>query len=70
MTIRPLPFWSTIAVEARVLPAASFTTAPESLPEISSLKDPLAVGDYKLTWHAVASDDGYRTTGTLPFASK
>ena len=34
------------------------------------LKDPLATGDYKLTWHAVASDDGHRTTGTLAFASK
>src|ERR1700744_6081497 len=34
------------------------------------LKDPLAAGDYKLTWHAVASDDGHRTTGTVAFASK
>ena len=34
------------------------------------MKDPLAAGDYKLTWHAVASDDGHRTTGTLAFNAK
>src|ERR1700744_4697448 len=38
MTIRPLPSWSTIEVEATVAPAESLTVAPDSLPEISSLK--------------------------------
>jgi methionine-rich copper-binding protein CopC len=34
------------------------------------LKDPLAAGAYTLDWHAVASDDGHRTTGALAFSSK
>lgn len=34
------------------------------------LKSPLKPGDYKLDWHAVASDDGHRTTGALAFSSK
>lgn len=33
-------------------------------------KEPLKPGDYKLTWHAVASDDGHRTTGALNFSVK
>jgi methionine-rich copper-binding protein CopC len=33
-------------------------------------KEPLKPGDYKLAWHAVASDDGHRTTGTLNFSVK
>ena len=33
-------------------------------------KEALAPGDYKLAWHAVASDDGHRTTGTLNFSVK
>ncbi|MGZ5985761.1 MAG: copper homeostasis periplasmic binding protein CopC [Caulobacteraceae bacterium] len=33
-------------------------------------KEPLKAGDYKLAWHAVASDDGHRTTGTLTFSVK
>ena len=33
-------------------------------------KEPLKAGDYKLAWHAVASDDGHKTTGSLAFASK
>jgi methionine-rich copper-binding protein CopC len=33
-------------------------------------KEPLAPGDYKLAWHAVASDDGHRTTGTVNFSVK
>ena len=34
------------------------------------MKEPLPAGDYKLAWHAVASDDGHRTTGTLNFSVK
>ena len=34
------------------------------------LKEPLKPGDYKLDWHAVASDDGHRTTGILNFSVK
>lgn len=34
------------------------------------MKAPLAPGDYKVDWHAVASDDGHRTTGTVPFTVK
>ena len=33
-------------------------------------KEALKPGDYKLAWHAVASDDGHRTTGTLNFSVK
>jgi methionine-rich copper-binding protein CopC len=33
-------------------------------------KEPLKPGDYKLAWHAVASDDGHRTTGTVTFSVK
>ena len=33
-------------------------------------KEPLKPGDYKLAWHAVASDDGHRTTGTVNFSVK
>lgn len=33
-------------------------------------KEVLKPGDYKLAWHAVASDDGHRTTGTLNFSVK
>lgn len=34
------------------------------------LKAPLKPGDYKVDWHAVASDDGHKTTGVLPFTVK
>jgi methionine-rich copper-binding protein CopC len=34
------------------------------------LKAPLKPGDYKLDWHVVASDDGHRTAGALPFTVK
>jgi methionine-rich copper-binding protein CopC len=34
------------------------------------LKDPLKAGDYKVDWHAVASDDGHRTNGTVNFTVK
>jgi methionine-rich copper-binding protein CopC len=34
------------------------------------MKAPLKPGDYKLDWHAVASDDGHRTTGTFAFSVK
>ena len=33
-------------------------------------KEALKPGDYKLAWHAVASDDGHRTNGTLNFSVK
>jgi len=33
-------------------------------------KEALKPGDYKLAWHAVASDDGHKTTGTVPFSVK
>ncbi len=33
-------------------------------------KEALTPGDYKLAWHAVASDDGHRTAGTLNFSVK
>ena len=33
-------------------------------------KEPLKPGEYKLAWHAVASDDGHRTTGTVSFSVK
>jgi methionine-rich copper-binding protein CopC len=31
---------------------------------------PLMAGAYKISWHAAASDDGHRTTGTLAFTVK
>jgi methionine-rich copper-binding protein CopC len=34
------------------------------------LKEPLKAGEYKVDWHAVASDDGHRTTGTVNFTVK
>ena len=34
------------------------------------LKTPLAAGTYKVDWHAVASDDGHKTTGTYNFTVK
>jgi methionine-rich copper-binding protein CopC len=34
------------------------------------LKAPLAAGTYKVDWHAVASDDGHKTTGTYSFTVK
>ena len=34
------------------------------------MKEPLKAGDYKLAWHAVASDDGHKTTGALAFSAK
>lgn len=33
-------------------------------------KEPLKPGAYKLAWHAVASDDGHRTTGAVNFSVK
>jgi methionine-rich copper-binding protein CopC len=33
-------------------------------------KEPLKPGEYKLAWHAVASDDGHRTNGTVNFSVK
>jgi methionine-rich copper-binding protein CopC len=33
-------------------------------------KTPLVAGDYKVAWHAVASDDGHKTTGTYSFSVK
>ena len=33
-------------------------------------KEPLKPGEYKLAWHAVASDDGHRTTGAVNFSVK
>jgi methionine-rich copper-binding protein CopC len=33
-------------------------------------KEPLKAGAYKLDWHAVASDDGHKTTGALAFSAK
>jgi len=33
-------------------------------------KEALKPGDYKLAWHAVASDDGHRTTGAVNFSVK
>ena len=33
-------------------------------------KEPLKPGEYKLAWHAVASDDGHRTSGTVAFSVK
>jgi hypothetical protein len=34
------------------------------------MKDPLKAGAYKVEWHAVASDDGHRTTGAVAFNAK
>ena len=34
------------------------------------LKDPMKPGAYKVDWHAVASDDGHRTTGSVAFNAK
>ena len=34
------------------------------------MKEPLAAGAYKVDWHAVASDDGHRTTGSVAFNAK
>lgn len=34
------------------------------------MKEPLKAGEYKLDWHAVASDDGHKTTGALAFNAK
>jgi methionine-rich copper-binding protein CopC len=33
-------------------------------------KEPLKAGEYKLDWHAVASDDGHKSTGALAFNAK
>jgi methionine-rich copper-binding protein CopC len=34
------------------------------------LQAPLKPGAYKVEWHVVASDDGHKTTGVLPFTVK
>lgn len=34
------------------------------------MNQPLKAGAYKVSWHAVASDDGHRTTGTVAFNAK
>jgi methionine-rich copper-binding protein CopC len=34
------------------------------------LNAPLTPGDYTIAWHAVASDDGHRTAGVVPFNVK
>ena len=34
------------------------------------MKDPLKPGAYSVAWHAVASDDGHKTTGTFNFTVK
>ena len=34
------------------------------------LNEPLKPGDYKVAWHAVASDDGHRTDGAVNFSVK
>ncbi len=37
---------------------------------IGTPQGPLMSGTYKLKWHAVATDDGHRTDGTLAFKVK
>ncbi len=34
------------------------------------LREPLKPGDYRIAWHAVASDDGHRTAGVVAFNVK
>jgi methionine-rich copper-binding protein CopC len=34
------------------------------------LKQPLKPGAYSVAWHAVASDDGHRTTGAYTFTAR
>ena len=34
------------------------------------MKEPLKAGAYKVEWHAVASDDGHRTSGAYAFTAK
>lgn len=34
------------------------------------MNEPLKPGDYKIAWHAVASDDGHRTNGAVNFSVK
>ena len=35
-----------------------------------ALTGPAMAGNYKIAWHAVAADDGHRTTGTVAFKVK
>jgi copper resistance protein C len=51
------------------LPAAS-TTDKSGKSLMLMLKAPLKSGAYTVAWHAVASDDGHRTTGTYRFTVK
>jgi methionine-rich copper-binding protein CopC len=56
------------AAGAKVASASMADQANKGL--MVMMKAPLKPGDYKLDWHAVASDDGHRTTGTLAFTVK
>ncbi len=61
---------------ATVKDAAGKTVASTSMVDQDNkglmvmMKEPLKAGEYKLDWHAVASDDGHRTTGSLAFSAK
>jgi methionine-rich copper-binding protein CopC len=61
---------------ATVKDAAGKTVASTSMVDQDNkglmvmMKDVLKPGAYKVDWHAVASDDGHRTNGTLAFNVK
>lgn len=51
-----------VDVTPAVAPSGMMLTAP--------VKTRLMAGTYKVNWHAVATDDGHRTTGTYSFTVK
>ena len=61
---------------ATVKDAAGATVASTSMVDqdgkglMVMLKEPMKPGAYKVDWHAVASDDGHRTTGSVAFNAK
>ena len=52
----------------KAVPASAMLDGAKALMVMS--KSPLKPGAYSAAWHAVASDDGHRTTGTYAFTVK
>ena len=55
------------AADGKAVPTSSMLNGSKTLMVMA--KTPLAPGAYSVAWHAVASDDGHRTTGTYTFTA-
>jgi hypothetical protein len=52
------------------LPASAMLDPHNAKHLAVTLRSPPKAGVYRVAWHAVASDDGHRTTGTFSFTVK